>query len=197
MLEVVWQYGKLVLDSPNANYSFGSLQRVLRKGLLTIGFSRIRLMDNILILGVAGGSVIQTLRKEIVFKGKITGVEIDSEVLKLANTYFKLNQSSNLEIIEADAQDYVHSMTETFDLILVDVFCDNVMPDFLFSESFLGNLKNGLRKKGIIIFNTIVPDLFQEQRNDACLDYFRASGYKVGRKSKLEGQNELLFIWGT
>ena len=32
-LEVTWNNGELVLDSMNTNYSYGSLQRILRKGL--------------------------------------------------------------------------------------------------------------------------------------------------------------------
>jgi hypothetical protein len=32
-LEVTWANGELVLDSENANYSYGSLQRILRLGL--------------------------------------------------------------------------------------------------------------------------------------------------------------------
>src|SRR6478672_9530558 len=78
-LEVTWNNGQLVLDSKNTNYSYGSLQRILRKGLKYIGFERIRKFDSILVLGVAGGSVIQTLVDEIKFKGKITGVEIDKD----------------------------------------------------------------------------------------------------------------------
>ena len=32
-LEVTWNNGELVLDSKSTNYSYGSLQRILRKGL--------------------------------------------------------------------------------------------------------------------------------------------------------------------
>ena len=32
-LEVTWNNGELVLDSKNTNYSYGSLQRILKKGL--------------------------------------------------------------------------------------------------------------------------------------------------------------------
>jgi hypothetical protein len=42
------RYGYLVLDSENTNYSFGSLQRVLKKGLKYIGFERIKSFKNIL-----------------------------------------------------------------------------------------------------------------------------------------------------
>ena len=88
-LEVTWNNGELVLDSKNTNYSYGSLQRILRKGLKYIGFERIRNFDNILVLGVAGGSVIKTLVDEIKYKGKITGVEIDASVIEIANQYFQ------------------------------------------------------------------------------------------------------------
>jgi spermidine synthase len=36
-LEVTLVNGKLVIDSENANYSYGSLQQVLKKGLHYIG----------------------------------------------------------------------------------------------------------------------------------------------------------------
>ena len=37
LLEVTYVNGKLVLDSKNTNYSYGNLQKVLRKGLQKIG----------------------------------------------------------------------------------------------------------------------------------------------------------------
>ena len=67
-LEVTWNNGHLVLDSENTNYSFGSLQRVLKKGLKYIGYERIQNFQSILVLGVAGGSVIETLKKEVKFE---------------------------------------------------------------------------------------------------------------------------------
>ena len=48
-IEVTWNNGELVIDSQNTNYSYGSLQRILRKGLKYIGFERIKNFENILI----------------------------------------------------------------------------------------------------------------------------------------------------
>ena len=79
-IEVTWNNGKLVMDSQNTNYSYGSLQKVLRNGLAKIGFVKIQKMQSILILGVAGGSVVKTLVEEIEYTGKITGIEIDDEI---------------------------------------------------------------------------------------------------------------------
>ena len=57
-LEVTYNNGELVIDSLNTNYSYGSLQRILAKGLRCIGKEKIQKMNHILLLGVAGGSVV-------------------------------------------------------------------------------------------------------------------------------------------
>ena len=135
-IEITWANGELVLDSKNTNYSYGSLQRILRKGLKSIGFERVLKMQNILVLGVAGGSVIKTLSEEIKFKGKITGVEIDSEIIKIANSYFHLDKIENLEIVIDDAFEFVLKTKEKYNLIIIDIFQDITMPNFLFEEFF-------------------------------------------------------------
>jgi hypothetical protein len=56
-IEITWTNGELVLDSENTNYSYGSLQRILRLGLKSIGFDKIIKMNHVLILGVAGSVV--------------------------------------------------------------------------------------------------------------------------------------------
>ena len=146
-LEVTWNNGELVLDSKNTNYSYGSLQRILKKGLKYIGYDRIRKFENILVLGVAGGSVIKTLVDEVKFKGKITGVEIDPEIVDIANTYFKLNEIKNLELIVEDAFEFVLKTKESFDLIIIDIFQDTTMPSFLFEDYFIKRIHFLLKKK--------------------------------------------------
>ncbi|HQK41168.1 MAG TPA: methyltransferase domain-containing protein, partial [Flavobacterium alvei] len=155
-LEVTWTDGKLVLDSENTNYSYGNLQRILRKGLKIIGFEKIKSMQKILVLGVAGGSVIRTLVDEIKFEGQITGVEIDKNIIDIANKYFQLNEIPNLEIIFDDASKFVLKTTETFDLIIIDVFQDTKMPDFLFEFFFIDRICFLLNPKGHIMFNTML-----------------------------------------
>jgi spermidine synthase len=71
--------------------------------LKKIGFSKIEPMQNILVLGVAGGSVIKTLADEIKYKGQITGIELDEKVIQLANEYFQLHNIKTLKILQGDA----------------------------------------------------------------------------------------------
>ncbi|MEO8515819.1 MAG: fused MFS/spermidine synthase [Flavobacterium sp.] len=193
-LEITWNNGKLVLDSKNTNFSYGSLQKVLRKGLHEIGLEQIKNLKSILILGVAGGSVIKTLVEELKFEGKITGVEIDPDTIELANDYFGLNKIPNLEIIIDDAEQFVETTIEKFDLIVIDIFQDSTMPDFLFEETFVKNYLNQLNTNGYVLFNTIISGKRAENRNDTFLTLFDSSKINIRRLSKIEGNNELLIL---
>jgi spermidine synthase len=192
-LEVTWNNGYLVLDSENTNYSFGSLQRVLKKGLKYIGYERINTFENILILGVAGGSVIETIKNDIKFKGKITGVEIDATAIEIANKYFGLNNYKNVEIIIEDAFEFVLKTKEKYDLIIIDIFQDTTMPNFLFEDFFINRINFLLNINGFILFNTMVLD-YQDRRRNATYKSKFDSNYSVRLYPKIEVHNELFTI---
>ena len=192
-LEVTWNNGYLVLDSENTNYSFGSLQRVLKKGLKYIGYERINTFENILILGVAGGSVIETIKNDIKFKGKITGVEIDATAIEIANKYFGLNNYKNVEIIIEDAFEFVLKTKEKYDLIIIDIFQDTTMPNFLFEDFFINRINFLLKVNGFILFNTMVLD-YQDRRRNAVYKSKFDNNYSVRLYPKIEVHNELFTI---
>lgn len=192
-LEVTWNNGQLVLDSKNTNYSFGSLQRILRKGLKYIGFERIRNFNSILVLGVAGGSVIETLVEEIQFKGRITGVEIDADILQIAKDYFKIDRFANLELIADDAFEFILKTKEHYDLIIIDIFQDTQMPNFLFQDFFIQRINALLNAEGFILFNTMVLTDKDRARN---LDYRKKfnADFSLRMYPKVEEHNELFTI---
>lgn len=193
-IEITWANGELVLDSKNTNYSYGSLQRILRIGLRNIGYDKILKMNHILVLGVAGGSVIKTLSEEIKFQNKITGVEIDPEIIKIANTYFHLDQIPNLEIIIDDAFEFVLKTKERYDLIIVDIFQDTTMPNFLFEEFFQNRICFLLKEKGIILFNTMCLSEKENLRNKKYLENVNSALF-IGRTiPRVEDHNELIIL---
>jgi spermidine synthase len=192
-LEVTWNNGQLVLDSKNTNYSYGSLQRILRKGLQYIGFERIRGFENILVLGVAAGSVIKTLAEEIQVKGKITGVEIDSAAIEIANKYFDLDKIQNLNIVIDDAFEFVLKTKEKYDLIIIDIFRDTEMPNFLFEDFFINRINFLLNVNGFILFNTMTLTKKNFDRNLTYRARF-SSNYSVRMYPKVEVHNELFTI---
>ncbi|PJJ08050.1 spermine/spermidine synthase [Flavobacterium sp. 1] len=193
-IEVTWANGELVLDSENTNYSYGSLQRILRKGLKHFGFKKIAKMNNILVLGVAGGSVIKTLVDEIHFEGQITGVDIDPDIIKIANEYFKLDEIKNLNIIIDDAFEFVLKTKDRYDLIIVDIFQDTKMPNFLFEKFFINRICFLLKTKGIILFNTMCLTPGDNVRNHNFIKDFNDEGYKIQSIPRVELHNELIII---
>lgn len=155
-LEVTLVNGRPLLDSKNTNYSYGNLQKVLKKGLLSIGKETISKCESILILGVAGGSVIETLQNDFNTKAHIIGVEIDKEVISLANKYYHLDSKEGIQIIEDDAFEFIAKNKNSYDLIIVDIFHDNKMPGELFSHNFWKHIQESLSSKGTCLFNTMI-----------------------------------------
>lgn len=192
-LEITLNNGKLVIDSENANYSYGSLQRVLKKGLLHIGSEHLKQVHSILVLGVAGGSVIQTLRQDFKLTAKITGVEIDPEVIELANTYFQLHKTSNLELISDDAFEFIKTTTNSYDLIIVDIFNDSKMPEELFENRFWENITKKLNVNGLCLFNSMYTSNKELQRNAVLSTHFNQV-FRTVSSIKTHQINELFIL---
>ena len=193
-IEVTWANGELVLDSENTNYSYGSLQRILRIGLKHFGFEKIAKMDTILVLGVAGGSVIKTLVDEIHFEGQITGVDIDPDIIKIANEYFKLDEIKNLNIIIDDAFEFVLKTKSKYDLIIIDIFQDTTMPNFLFEKFFINRICFLLNDNGVALFNTMCLTAADNFRNQNFIKDFNYNDCKIQSIPRIEMHNELIII---
>ena len=58
IVEITYYNGKKMLNSAHANYSYDSLQLILKYGLTKVDLKQV---NAILLLGLGGGSVIQTL----------------------------------------------------------------------------------------------------------------------------------------
>jgi len=193
-IEVTWANGELVLDTENTNYSYGSLQRILRYGLRNIGYDKILGMEHILLLGVAGGSVVKTLVNEIEYKEKITGVEIDPDMIHIANEYFNLNEIKQLEVVIDDAFEFVLKTKDKYDLIIIDIFEDTNMPNFLFEKFFVDRVCTILKDDGFVLFNTMILDEAHNVRNRKYVAEVNPKLYKTKTLPRIEVHNELIII---
>ncbi|MBQ4821637.1 fused MFS/spermidine synthase [Aquimarina sp. MMG016] len=149
-LEITWMNGKKVLDSETANYSYGSLQRVLDYGLSKIYFDS---KASILLLGMGGGSVIDTLRNRYNHRGHITAIEIDPIIIQLAKDEFYITENKNLKIIAEDAHRFVINCKNTYDLIIMDLFIDLKVPEEFYKIEFWDQLIKLMKPKGNVLFN--------------------------------------------
>ncbi|MCX6187300.1 MAG: fused MFS/spermidine synthase [Bacteroidetes bacterium] len=187
MVEITYDQGKKLLDSANANYSYGSLQRILNFGLQQIDLNK---TQNVLLLGLGGGGVIKNLRENYHYYKKITAVEIDDIIIQIAFKEFNIKPNENLELIHQDALQYVRTTKKKFDLIIIDLFIDNKVPNAVYGLDFWGDICNVTHNDGIFLFNasTIV-----EMGNDIDeLKILLSKMFTVEQFDMVEGSNTLL-----
>lgn len=192
-MEVTWYQGRKVLDTRHANYSYGSLERVMRYGLLFVAPEQ---AEHTLLLGLGGGSVVAILRQEKQYQGHLTAIEIDPVIIELADTEFGIRPDAQLEIVRADAFEWVHTApTSQFGLIVVDLFVDLALPAGLQTTAFWQELRRILRPGGYILFNTLteVPLYVDNKEMSA---YLETTGFSV-KTMEVELLNQLFILQKT
>ena len=151
-------------------------------------------MNHILVLGVAGGSVIKTLTNEVKYTNKITGVEIDSNVIALAKKYFELDAVPNLELVIDDAFEFVLKTKEKYDLIIIDIFQDTTMPNFLFENFFVNRILDILTSNGMYLFNTMCLTKEDNLRNTNYIELLDLKHVKIQAIPRIESHNEVIIV---
>ncbi len=187
-LEVTYVNGKKVLDTENANYSYGSLQKILEIGLTKVD---LKCVDNLLLLGLGGGSIIQSLRETFEYQKNITAVEIDPAIIKLAKDEFGITESEKLQVIEDDAFKFVKTSKEKFDLVIIDLFIDTNVPPIFYEKEFCENISKLLQKNGSIIFN-VGMKTEKDAKTIETLTFNFGCGFKFQFYPKVNGTNTLL-----
>ncbi len=152
--EIAFEFGHKVLNSENANYSFGSLHQIMQKGITA--YLRYNTPKNILLLGLGAGSALGILQKKLSTPYAVTAIEIDSDIINIAQQHFNLAQYKNLTTIHADANIWLNKEhLETYDLIIDDIFIDNAMPQFCLSENYIAACANLLNINGTYFRNSM------------------------------------------
>ncbi|MBE0649382.1 MAG: methyltransferase domain-containing protein [Bacteroidales bacterium] len=194
-LEVNKRYGRLVLDSKNVNYSFGALHHVFQKAFSLTKFD-VSSFQRALILGFGGGSVAFILQKELGFQGTITGVEIDEKVMVLSRKYLGLENLSNLKVEITDAYDFVFHQQHNYDLIVVDLFTDHIIPEKFDKKDFLYQLNLLLEKGGMLLYNRMNQSYKDKNRiqvfRKAFGDVFKEA--EISEEFKIDSKNIIFYV---
>ncbi|WP_111683074.1 spermidine synthase [Winogradskyella tangerina] len=189
-LEITWHNGKKHLNSKNANYSYGSLQKILKIGIEQTELPKVK---SVLVLGMGGGSVIETLRTDFEYNYPITAVEIDPVIIEIANAEFGISENENLQIHCIDAYQFVKQTTKQFDLIIIDLFIDLSVPDQFLSEAFWNEVLRLKSSKGDIIFNAAVKN-GKHKSIQQLISYLRTKVYRVDLLENVNNTNTLLIL---
>ncbi len=152
-LYVSLKKGRLQLSAAKAVYSFEDLYTNFGKA-----FEKIQLKDmpqEVLILGFGLGSIPIMLERKLGKSYNYTAVEIDENVLYLANKYALPHLQSPIELICADALAFVQQSEEQFDIICMDVFLDDFIPEHFQYFDFLQMLSALLAPEGVLLYNML------------------------------------------
>lgn len=113
----------------------------------------------VLIVGLGGGAMVQFLKKydpEV----EVHVVEIDKEIINIAEKYFKTRSEGKVKIIQADAFKYLAETEERYDVIYMDAFLKpsrdtdpNGVPLALKTARFYKQVQDKLTTDGLVVFN--------------------------------------------
>lgn len=106
----------------------------------------------ILVLGVAGGSVIHILHERFA-DARITGVDIDQTMIDIGRKFFGLGEIQTLTCVARDARQFLRKTTRRYDLIVVDIFIGPDVPDFVLDRSFHDRVRGHLAAGGSVLIN--------------------------------------------
>jgi spermidine synthase len=153
-LTVMLNRGRLQLLSGNAIYSWDDLYHNFTHLFDHIGINK-RPLKEVLILGFGLGSIPYMLEKKYHQRAAYTGVEWDAEVSELAARFTLTRLSSPVDLITADAAVFIEVCEQQFDLVVVDIFEDNLTPPQFESLDFWACCAERLNPSGLLLFNRL------------------------------------------
>ena len=115
-----------------------------------------------MVLGLGGGSILELLRKNFSFTGRITAVEIDSKIIEVAKDEFKIEQYKPLQVVCQDAVEFVQTDIHSYETLIVDLFIDTQIPTAFLGDEFWQHVAKLLQPDAVVIFNAGIENAHQE-----------------------------------
>ncbi len=107
----------------------------------------------VLMIGCAGGTLATMLAR----KGRdVTLVDIDRAAFKLAKTYFQLPKEISCHV--SDGLRFMQKVRGTFDVVIVDAFIGETIPDHFTGTAFYKAAKRCVKKGGLALVNVCLHD---------------------------------------
>lgn len=147
---------------------------------------------NILVAGLGGGTLPKAL-SEVLPEAHIDVVEIDPAVVKLATEYFPFSPSERIQVHTQDARVFTKRAQQRprrYDLILLDAFNGDYIPEHLMTLEYLQETGNILADNGVLAANTFAISRLYDHES---VTYTRAFG-KVWNFRTPESANRVLLV---
>lgn len=112
---------------------------------------------NILNLGMGAGTIENALDK--LPNIQVTSVEAELQIIEMAKQYFLSSKNNN--IFHQNAEKFLQTTIDRYDIILCDIFYQQQSPDCLYSSGYYHDLEKKLNQSGSVFIN-----LFPENKEN-------------------------------
>ena len=137
-------------------------------------------IQDVLILGFGLGSIPYMLERVFKKNYRYVGVERDEVIALWASKYVLPELRSPVEMQLTDAWIFVECCEEKFDLIIMDIFVDDVIPADFEEPEFLESLRGLLNENGTLLYNRLALHADDRRRTE---DFFQHTFKKVFPKA--------------
>jgi hypothetical protein len=177
-LQVSLVQDRFQLSTENAIYSFDDLYLNFGRAFKEIELPPDK--SSLLLLGLGLGSIPYILEKKHERNYHTTAVELDEVVIMLAAQFTFPRLEQKIEVIHADAEIFVKTSGRTFDMIVVDLFLDDVVPPYFESEPGMLRLKQLLNRDGMILINRLYRSGIDKKKTTSFYDHAFNKVFQTG-----------------
>ena len=156
-LELFRYRGHWQLATQNAIYSDGAAYTPLLKAYGTLGKPFLVQCNSVLVLGTGLGSAVTLLQKKYGLRPPVTLLDIDEAVLEWAIDCLEdEGHGDHVEVICDDAQHFFEVDDRRWDLLIIDLFKGQTVPEFATQKPFLEAAWTQVSDGGALVMNYIV-----------------------------------------
>ncbi len=147
--------------------------------------------ERILIIGLGGGTI-PTVLAGLYPDATIDVVEIDPAVIAVARKYFNFRETNNMIVHAQDARVYIKRAglkAPRFDLIILDAFTGDYIPEHLMTMDFLRETRALLTPKGVLVANTFSTSRLYDHES---VTYAQVFGEFINFKLPITGNRVII-----
>ena len=192
-LNLVLSRGRISLQTSNAIYSYEDLYINFLELFREMKFEYIK-GKKVLILGMGMGSVPFILQEIHQKHFEYDLVEIDPVIIDMAQKYTLNHYQLQCNIHCTDAYSFVEQCNSKFDMIIVDLFIDDLVPEHFETQSFLVNLKKIMHGDTLLIFNRLSNHKMNHEKTKKFYEQTFKSEFPDAIKKNIFN-NDMLLSW--
>jgi spermidine synthase len=126
---------------------------------------------HVLMLGLGGGSLAKYCHRHLPV-ARITGVEIDPNILAFREQFMLPPDDARLSVLLGDAANYLQQRDQDADVVLIDAFDRDGFSSSVCTREFYLNVRDALTPQGVMVANMVGPKEERSAHLDLVADVF-------------------------